>query len=69
MVKKMDQSKKSYSKIDNSKVIKLKKVMNTKNRFEYPNKFFDILKFDMVPYVPKQLKRKIQKKKSKLKLL
>jgi len=33
MVKKMDQSKKSYSKTYNSKVIQLKKVMNTKNRF------------------------------------
>jgi hypothetical protein len=33
MVKKMDQSKKWYTKIYNNKVLELRKIINTKNKF------------------------------------
>ncbi len=43
MMKKMDQSKKWYTKIYNNKVLELRKIINTKNKFDQPNKYFEIL--------------------------
>ncbi len=40
MVKKMGQSKKLYTKTYNNIVLKLRKIINTKNKLDYPNKFF-----------------------------
>lgn len=58
-MKLLDSDKKyMLSKPVNENVLEIRAVFKTKNRFEYSNKMFNLLKFEVVSYVPKSLKRK-----------
>jgi hypothetical protein len=46
------------SKPVNDNVLAIRAVFKTRNRFEYSNKIFNLLKFEVVSYVPKSFKRK-----------
>ena len=56
------------SKSVNENVLAIRSVFKTKNRFEYSNKMFNLLKFEVVSYVPKPFKRRNNELKLKLKI-
>jgi len=56
------------SKSVNENVLAIRSVFKTKNRFEYSNKMFNLLKFEVVSYVPKPFKRRNNALKLKLKI-
>jgi hypothetical protein len=58
-VKLLDSDKKYMrSKPVNDNVLAIRAVFKTRNRFEYSNKMFNLLKFEVVSYVSKSFKRK-----------
>ena len=57
-VKILDSEKKSKIKTFNENVIKIRKVLDSKNRYEYSDKLFNLLKFEVASYVAKPFRRR-----------
>ena len=55
-IKQLEISKKTESEV-NSNVKKIRDILHTKNRFDYREKLFQILKFETTYYIPKPFKR------------
>jgi len=54
----MENEKKNKNKISNDNVYAIRAVISTKNRFEYQDKLFELLKFEVKTYVPKTFRRR-----------
>jgi hypothetical protein len=57
-VKILDSEKKSKIKTHNENVIQIIKVLDSKNRYEYADKLFNLLKFEVTSYVAKPFRRR-----------